>query len=44
MLHVILREGLLIDRGTPAYSDLCQRLQRAQIEALERTMERDTGN
>jgi integrase len=41
---VILREGLLIERGTPAYGDLCQRLQRAQIEALERTLERDTGN
>jgi hypothetical protein len=41
---VILREGLLIERGTPAYGDLCQRLQRAQIEALERTMERDNGN
>lgn len=41
---VIQRERLLIDKGTPAYRDLCQRLQRTQVEALERAAERDAGN
>jgi integrase len=41
---VINRKGLLIDRGSIAYRDLCHRLQRAQIQALERTIERDGGN
>jgi integrase len=41
---VIQREQLLIKKGSPAYRDLCQRLQRAQIEALERAAERDAGN
>jgi integrase len=40
---VIQRERLLIERGSPAYRDLCQRLQRAQIQALERAAERDVG-
>jgi integrase len=40
---VIERERLLIERGSPAYRDLCQRLQRAQIQALERAAERDVG-
>ena len=39
---VIERERLLIE-GSPAYRDLCQRLQRAQIQALERAAERDIG-
>jgi integrase len=42
--EVIHRERLLIERGSPAYRDLCQRLQRAQIQALERAAERDAGN
>ncbi|MGW1423208.1 DUF6538 domain-containing protein [Bradyrhizobium manausense] len=41
---VIQSERLLIAKGTPAYRDLCQRLQRAQIEVLERAAERDVGN
>ena len=41
---VIERERLLIERDSPAYRDLCQRLQRAQIQALERAAERDAGN
>jgi site-specific recombinase XerD len=40
---VIQRERLLVEKGSPAYRDLCQRLQRAQIQALERAAERDTG-
>jgi site-specific recombinase XerD len=40
---VIERKRLLVERGSPAYSDLCQRLQRAQIQALERAAERDVG-
>jgi len=40
---VIERERLLVAKGSPAYRDLCQRLQRAQIQALERAAERDTG-
>lgn len=42
--EVIRRDGLLIERGSKAYRDLCQRLQRSQIQFLERTMERDAGN
>ncbi|MFK4523682.1 integrase [Bradyrhizobium japonicum] len=41
---VIQSERLLIAKGSPAYRDLCQRLQRAQIEVLERAAERDVGN
>lgn len=40
---VIERERLLVERGSLAYRDLCQRLQRAQIQALERAAERDVG-
>lgn len=42
--RVLEHEGLLIERGKPAYRDLCQRLARAQIQALERAAERDAGN
>ncbi|MGX4772502.1 DUF6538 domain-containing protein [Bradyrhizobium guangdongense] len=42
--EVIQSERLLIDKGSPAYRDLCQRLQRAQIQVLERAAERDAGN
>jgi integrase len=41
---VIARDGLLIERDSPAYRDLCQRLQRAELEALERAAERDQGD
>ena len=42
---VIERQRLLMERGSStAYRDLCQRLQRAQIQALEREAERDVGN
>ncbi|WP_159010033.1 DUF6538 domain-containing protein [Bradyrhizobium sp. S69] len=41
--QAIERDRLLIERGSPAYRDLCQRLQRAQIQALERAAERDLG-
>jgi integrase len=41
---VIQSERLLIAKGSPAYRDLCQRLQRAQIQVLERAAERDVGN
>jgi hypothetical protein len=41
---VIARERLLIDKGTFAYRDLCQRLQRAELEYLLRAAERDSGN
>jgi integrase len=42
--QLIERDGLLIERGSPAYRDLCHRLQRAQIEMLKRTTERDGGD
>ncbi|MCP2209467.1 site-specific integrase [Bradyrhizobium diazoefficiens] len=41
---VIQSERLLIAKGSPAYRDLCQRLQRVQIEVLQRAAERDAGN
>lgn len=41
---VIRREGLMIPKGSSVYRDLCQRLQRAEIEKLQRTIERDQGN
>jgi hypothetical protein len=41
--EAIDREGLQVDKGTPAYRELCQALQRAWIQALERTVERDQG-
>ncbi|MDB5616180.1 site-specific integrase [Tardiphaga sp.] len=41
---VIARDRLLIGKGTPAYRDLCQRLQRAELEYLLRAAERDAGN
>lgn len=40
----ILENKLLIERGSPKYRDLCQRLQRAGLEALERGFERDRGD
>ncbi|QOZ26155.1 site-specific integrase [Bradyrhizobium sp. CCBAU 51753] len=41
---VIQRDRLLIEKGSPKYRELCQRLQRAEIQALERAAERDAGN
>lgn len=41
---VIQRDRLLIEKGSAAYRELCQRLQRAEIQALERAQERDQGN
>lgn len=34
----------MIPKGSSVYRDLCQRLQRAEIEKLQRTIERDQGN
>lgn len=41
---LIERERLLVEKGGAAYGELCQRLQRAEIQALERAQERDQGN
>jgi integrase len=41
---MIRREGWTIAKGSPAYRDLCHRLQRVQIEYLQRTFERDKGD
>ncbi|MDB5533057.1 MAG: Site-specific recombinase XerD, partial [Hyphomicrobiales bacterium] len=40
---LIERERLIIDRGSPAYRDLCHKLQRAELEYLRRAAERDEG-
>jgi integrase len=40
----IQREKLLIERGSPEYKALCQRLLRAQLSALEGASERDDGD
>jgi integrase len=40
----IERLGLLIERGSRAYRELCQRLQRAELEYLVRASERDQGD
>ena len=41
---LIAREGFAIEPGSPAYRDLCQRLQRAELEALRRADEQDQGD
>lgn len=41
---LIAREGYNIHPGTQAYLDLCQRLQRAELEALRRAEEHDRGD
>ena len=41
---VIQREGLMISKGSSVYRDFCQRLQRVEIEKLQRTIERDQSN
>ncbi|WP_316394953.1 site-specific integrase [Bradyrhizobium sp. 33ap4] len=41
---LIEREKLLVEKGSPKYREICHRLQRAQVEALERAAERDAGN
>ncbi|WP_411837036.1 site-specific integrase [Paracoccus sp. ME4] len=38
------RNGLLVDRGTPDWISLARHMMRAEIEALERTLERDRGD
>ena len=40
---LIQRERLLLEKGSPAYRDLCQKLQRAELQYLERAAERDEG-
>ncbi|MHA6692053.1 DUF6538 domain-containing protein [Devosia sp. A449] len=40
----IARNHLNIVKGSPQYRALCQRLQRADLQALDRTFERDQGN
>lgn len=40
----IERERLLVERGSARYRELCFRLMRAQIEAVQRAIERDAGN
>ncbi len=40
----ISRNCLSIEKGSPAYRDLCRLLMRAQLEALERGKERDRGD
>jgi integrase len=42
--EIIRRDVLDIVKGSPKYRDLCQRLLRGDIEALERGVERDSGN
>ncbi len=41
---LIRREQLLIEKGSVPYRDLCQRLQRAELQYLERAAERDKGD
>lgn len=38
------RNGLLVDRGTPDWISLARHMMRAEIEALERMLERDRGD
>ncbi|MBY0136888.1 MULTISPECIES: site-specific integrase [Paracoccus] len=38
------RNKLLVDRGTPDWISLARRMMRAEIEALQRTLERDRGD
>lgn len=40
---IIQRESFTIAKGSPEYRELCHRLQRAQLEALQRAAEADTG-
>ena len=39
----IAHQKLTVEPGTPLYRELCFRLMRAQIEALQRVGERDQG-
>lgn len=41
---VIQRDRLLLEKGSTGYRELCQRLQRAEIQMLERAGERDQGD
>lgn len=38
------RSGLLVERGTPDWISLARHMMRAEIEALQRTLERDRGD
>nr|WP_243700345.1 site-specific integrase [Paracoccus versutus] len=40
----LLRHKLLVDRGTPDWISLARHMMRAEIEALQRTLERDRGD
>lgn len=40
----IERHRLIVEKGSARYRELCYRLMRAQIEALQRAGERDVGN
>ncbi|WP_375597795.1 hypothetical protein [Devosia sp. Naph2] len=40
----IEKNQLLVEKGSNQYRQLCQRLMRAQIEALKRASERDLGD
>lgn len=40
----VVRHRLLVDAGSDEYRDLCALMMRAEIEGLERTLERDRGD
>lgn len=40
----INRNKLIVNKGSPEWVDLARKLMRAEIEALERTLERDNGD
>jgi integrase len=41
--EAIQREGFAVEKGSAQYHELCHVLQRAWVDGLERTMERDEG-
>ncbi|SFU53257.1 Site-specific recombinase XerD [Methylobacterium sp. 174MFSha1.1] len=43
-LDLVRREGWAIEPGSAAFLDLCQKLQRAELEALRRQNEQDQGD
>ncbi|KTS30470.1 hypothetical protein NS228_12890 [Methylobacterium indicum] len=43
-LDLIQREGWAMEQGSAAFRDLCQKLQRAELEALRRQDEQDSGD
>lgn len=40
----VVQHRLLVDTGSDAYRELCTSMMRAEIEGLQRTLERDTGD